>query len=64
MKILIIQNKMIGDVLTSSILFEALKQKYPTSVLHFVINPATLPVLENNPFIDEFIYLNNDTVHV
>tara|TARA_B110000971_G_scaffold83843_1_gene86005 strand:- start:5224 stop:6276 length:1053 start_codon:yes stop_codon:yes gene_type:complete len=62
MKILIIQNKMIGDVLTSSILFEALKQKYPTSVLHFVINPATLPVLENNPFIDEFIYLNNDTV--
>lgn len=61
MKILIIQNKMIGDVLTSSILFEVLKQKYPTSELHFVINPKTVSVLENNPFIDKYIYLNSDT---
>ena len=29
MKILIIQNKMIGDVLTSSILFETLRKTYP-----------------------------------
>ena len=62
MKILIIQNKMIGDVLTSSILFEVLKQKYPTSELHFMINPKTVSVLENNPFIDKYIYLNINTV--
>ena len=55
MKILIIQQKMIGDVLTSSILFEALKEKYPASELHYLINTHTLPVVENNPFIDKII---------
>lgn len=55
MKILIIQQKMIGDVLTSSILFEAIKEKHPKSELHYLINSHTLPVIENNPFIDEFI---------
>lgn len=47
---------MIGDVLTTSVLFEALKQKYPDSKLHYVINSHTYPVVENNPFIDEFIF--------
>lgn len=45
---------MIGDVLTSSILFEALKTTYPESELHYVINAHTFPVVENHPFIDEF----------
>lgn len=56
MKILVIQQKMIGDVLTTSILFEALKEKFPTSNLHYLINSHTYPVVENNPFIDEFIF--------
>ncbi|MBZ9729457.1 glycosyltransferase family 9 protein [Salegentibacter sp. JZCK2] len=55
MKILIIQQKMIGDVLTSSILFEALRNKYPESELHYLIYPHTAPVVENNPFIDKII---------
>jgi heptosyltransferase II len=55
MKILVIQQKMIGDVLTSSILFEALKQKYPAAQLHYLIHRHTAPVVENNPFIDELI---------
>ncbi|WP_299764610.1 glycosyltransferase family 9 protein [uncultured Dokdonia sp.] len=54
-KILIIQHKMIGDVLTSSILCEAIKHKYPTAEVHYLINEHTLPVLENNPFIDKKI---------
>jgi len=61
MKILIIQQKMIGDVLTTSILFEALKQKYPNSKLHYLINSHTFPVVENNPIIDEFIILSPET---
>ncbi|OEJ98834.1 glycosyltransferase [Flavivirga aquatica] len=56
MKILIIQQKMIGDVLTSSILFEALRQKYPDAQLDYLINEHTFPVVENNPFIDHFIF--------
>jgi heptosyltransferase-2 len=59
MKVLIIQQKMIGDVLTSSILFEALHKKFPKAELHYLIQPHTLPVVENNPFIDKFIIYNS-----
>ena len=55
MKILIIQQKMIGDVLTSTILFEAIKEHYPKAELHYLINPNTLPVIKGNPFIDDVI---------
>ncbi|MCF4101336.1 glycosyltransferase family 9 protein [Gillisia sp. M10.2A] len=55
MKILVIQQKMIGDVLTSSILFEALRHQYPEAELHYLIYPHTRAVLENNPFIDKLI---------
>lgn len=60
MKILVIQQKMIGDVLTSSILFEALRQQYPTAQLHFLIHRHTAPVVENNPNIDELILFEPD----
>ncbi|MEO1031764.1 MAG: glycosyltransferase family 9 protein [Bacteroidota bacterium] len=54
MKVLIIQQKMIGDVLATSILFEAIKKKYPKAELHYVLNSHTYPVVEGNPFIDQF----------
>ncbi len=44
---------MIGDVLTSSILCEALKNRYLKSEIHYLINSHTAAVLENNPFIDK-----------
>lgn len=59
MKIAVIQPKMIGDVLITSVIFEELKQKFPTAKLHFIVNKNTTPVLENNPFIDEIIILNS-----
>lgn len=55
MKILVIQQKMIGDVLTSTILFEALRKEYPKAELHYLIQNHTRPVVENNPFIDKLI---------
>lgn len=58
MKILIIQQKMIGDVLTTSILFEELKKKYPNSELHYIINSHTYPVVEGNPNIDKFVFFS------
>lgn len=54
MKVLIIQQKMIGDVLATSILFEAIKQKYPNAELHYVLNSHTYPVVKENPYIDQF----------
>ncbi|WP_394907203.1 glycosyltransferase family 9 protein [uncultured Mesonia sp.] len=55
MKILIIQQKMIGDVLTSSILFEAIRKENPSAELHYLIYSHTLPVVLNNPYIDKII---------
>ena len=60
MKVLVIQQKMIGDVLTSSIMFEALRLKYPKAQLDYLINEHTFPVVENNPFIDNFIFFTKE----
>ncbi|MFS4494599.1 glycosyltransferase family 9 protein [Maribacter sp. 2308TA10-17] len=51
-KFLIIQQKMIGDVLTSTVICEKLKNIYPDCIIHFVANENTLAVLEHNPNID------------
>lgn len=51
---------MIGDVLTSSILFEALRTKYPNAQLDYLINEHTFSVVENNPFIDNFIFFTKE----
>ncbi|MCK5816177.1 MAG: glycosyltransferase [Flavobacteriaceae bacterium] len=55
MRILVIQQKMIGDVLVSSILCENLKKAYPNSQVDYMIYESTAAVLEGNPFIDNLI---------
>lgn len=42
-------------MLTSSILCEALKDRFGKSEIHYLINSHTTAVLENNPFIDQRI---------
>lgn len=61
MKVLIIQQKMIGDVLTSSLLFEALRKKYPKAELHYLIKKNTVPVVASNPYIDTLIIDREDS---
>ncbi|MGB5821648.1 MAG: glycosyltransferase family 9 protein [Saonia sp.] len=56
MKILIIQQKMIGDVLISSILCENIKKNLPDSEVHYLINNHTEAVVVNNPYIDRIVY--------
>ncbi len=55
MKLLIIQNKFIGDVITSSILAENLKIIFPDATIHFFCYQPAVGVLENNPYIDKII---------
>lgn len=55
MKILVIQQKMIGDVLTSTIICESLKKQFPKATIHYLVNTATIPVILNNPFVDQII---------
>ena len=47
---------MIGDVLTSSLLFEVLKDNNKEAELHYLINSHTSDIINNNPFIDDVIY--------
>lgn len=54
-KFLVIQQKMIGDVLASTVICERLKSEYKDCIVHFVANRNTLAVLEHNPHIDEII---------
>ncbi|WP_159800258.1 glycosyltransferase [Flavobacterium sp. MK4S-17] len=59
-KILVIQQKMIGDVLASSIICNNLKKMYPVSQVDYLIYPFTKPVAENNPNIDSIILFNQE----
>ncbi|KAB1154759.1 glycosyltransferase family 9 protein [Flavobacterium luteum] len=54
-KILIIQNKRIGDVLISSVIANNFKAKYPESEIHFMAYDFTHGVIQNNPNIDKII---------
>jgi ADP-heptose:LPS heptosyltransferase len=59
MKILIIQQKRIGDVLISSILCNNLKKKYPDSTIDYMCYSNCTDVLTDNPNIDSVIVLEN-----
>jgi heptosyltransferase-2 len=59
MKILVIQQKMIGDVLVSSILCNNLKKAYPNARIDYLVYESTTPVIEGNPNIDTVILFKN-----
>lgn len=58
-KILVIQNKRIGDVLIASILANNLKTIYPNSHISYFVYDYTAGVLEQNPNIDKIIQAND-----
>ena len=60
-KILVIQKKRIGDVLTSTVLFKPLKEKYPNAKLVYLVYQNSTAVVENNPYIDEILVLDEAT---
>ena len=60
MKVLVIQIKMIGDVLASTVICEAIKKEHPDWEVHYLIQKKTFPVVENNPFIDKVIFFEKE----
>lgn len=54
-KILIIQNKRIGDVLIASLIAANIKQIFPNSRVDYFVYDYTIGVIENNPYIDKII---------
>lgn len=61
MKILIIQQKRIGDVLTSSILANILKENHPNASIDFMCYAYCIDVLKENPSIENIIVLKEAT---
>ena len=55
MKILVIQQKMIGDVLVSTLLCNNLRKAYPNAQIDYMVYKSTLPVLQGNTSVDNFI---------
>ncbi|MBS7253141.1 glycosyltransferase family 9 protein [Flavobacterium branchiicola] len=59
MRILVIQQKRIGDVLTSTIICNNLKTKFPEAKIDYMCYPNSVDVLKENPNIDTIIPLTN-----
>jgi ADP-heptose:LPS heptosyltransferase len=59
MKVLVIQQKRIGDVLTSTIICNNLKKQNPSYHIDFMCYPNSLDVLIGNPNIDTVIPLSH-----
>lgn len=59
MKILVIQQKRIGDVLTSTILCDNLRKEYPQAQIHYMCYPNSTAVLVGHPSVDKIIELPN-----
>jgi heptosyltransferase-2 len=51
---------MLGDVLTSSVLLEPLKQRFPDATIDFLIDKPALQVMQGNPFVDNYIIPDAD----
>jgi|SRR6218665_633066 len=60
MKILVIQQKMIGDVLVSSIICNNLRTAYPEAQIDYLVYESTTPVLQGNPSIDNIILFKKE----
>ncbi len=63
-KILVIQQKMIGDVLISSLICENLRRAYPDAQIDYMVYASTAPILEGHTSFDRVIlfkpeYRNN-----
>ncbi|MGH2667327.1 glycosyltransferase family 9 protein [Flavobacterium sp.] len=55
MKILVIQQKMIGDVLVSAILCDNLRKAYPNATIDYMVYESTVAVLQGNQSISNLI---------
>ncbi len=54
-KILVIQQKMIGDVLMSTVICQAIKTTWPDCTVHYMVYPNTAAVVEGHPDIDKIV---------
>lgn len=56
-KILVIQNKRIGDVLLASLIAANIKEVYPDAIIDYMVYDYTAGVIENNPNIQNILQI-------
>jgi ADP-heptose:LPS heptosyltransferase len=61
-KVLVIKARAQGDVLRTTPLLPGLKRKYPGSFLTWLTDADSLPLLENNPYIDRLLALDLESL--
>ncbi len=59
--ILLLNLDALGDVLVTTAILPALKRKFPASTVRWLTKSYAVPLLENNPFLDEILPWNGDT---
>ncbi|GAX86806.1 conserved hypothetical protein [Lebetimonas natsushimae] len=62
MKILLVRNDNIGDLICTTPAIEALRKKYPDAEIDIVVNSYNFVAINNNPFIDN-IYVYTKPKH-
>lgn len=59
-KVLILRLGAIGDVVHTTIIAEAIKQKHPNYEVHYMTERTISPLLRNNPYIDKIYMWDRD----
>ena len=62
-RILVVRTDRLGDVLLSTPVARALRQKFPQAYISMLVSPYTKDVLDGNPNIDEIITFDKDAKH-
>ena len=62
-RILIVRTDRIGDVLLSTPVIKALRQKYPQAYISMMVAPYARDIVEANPYLDEVIIYDKDIKH-
>lgn len=60
MRIVVIRFSSIGDIVLTSPVVRCIKKKYPWAKLAYVTKKSFAPLVQHNPHIDDFFYLEED----
>jgi len=63
MKVLVIRTDRIGDLIVSTPVFKAIKDRYPDAHIAAMVSPYTADLLVHNPFVDEIIICDRKGKH-
>lgn len=63
-RVLIVKLDALGDVLRTTCILPALRERHPGAQVTWVTMPAAVPLIENNPFVDRIVPYGPDALAV